>query len=198
MGKVYSTLTRPVRSFNIANRAERVISREKPVPAPQYATTEKQKKLSSEVNPHFLEDHYRKDGQLDQRLRDVFVTSTDPQAIKEPMRESKPLPQNRRSLDDESFYEPYYGPAMIPAGKCSLKQAFAFLLQHRRDPVTYSSENIASEYKMDKKVVDDILKHFKLYVTVTSNNPEVIEDPIQEMIDERYGHKKERAIEEKK
>lgn len=46
MGKVYSVLTRPIRMFNIANRAERVISREKPVPAPQYTTTERQKKLT--------------------------------------------------------------------------------------------------------------------------------------------------------
>lgn len=48
MGKVYSLLTRPVRTFNVANRAERVISREKPVPAPRYAYMEKQKKLSDE------------------------------------------------------------------------------------------------------------------------------------------------------
>lgn len=50
VGKVYSLLTRPIRTFNVANRAERVISREKPVPAPQYASTEKQKKLTDEGN----------------------------------------------------------------------------------------------------------------------------------------------------
>jgi len=48
MGKIYSMLTRPIRTFNVINRAERVISREKPIPAPQYATTEKQKKLSGQ------------------------------------------------------------------------------------------------------------------------------------------------------
>jgi len=48
MGKIYSMLTRPIRTFNITNRAEKVISREKPIPAPQYATTEKQKKLSDQ------------------------------------------------------------------------------------------------------------------------------------------------------
>lgn len=42
---------------------------------------------------------------------------------------------------------------MIPVGKCSLKQALTFILQHKHDPIMYSSENIASEYKMNKKVV---------------------------------------------
>jgi len=50
MGKIYSTLTRPIRTFNIANRAERIISQEKPVPAPQYPSMKKQKKLSHEGN----------------------------------------------------------------------------------------------------------------------------------------------------
>lgn len=50
MGKVYSILIRPIRSFNIENRAARIISQQKPVPAPQYPSTEKQKKLSEEGN----------------------------------------------------------------------------------------------------------------------------------------------------
>lgn len=50
MGVIYSRLTRPIRTFNIANRAERVISREKPTPAPQYTSQEKQKKLVDEGN----------------------------------------------------------------------------------------------------------------------------------------------------
>lgn len=50
MGKVYSILTRPIRTFNIENRAARIISREKPIPAPQYPSTEEQQKLSEEGN----------------------------------------------------------------------------------------------------------------------------------------------------
>jgi len=67
------------------------------------------------------------------------------------MRESKPLPQNRHSWENEFIFEPYV--STIPIGKCTLKQAFTFLLQHKRDPVTYNSETIASEYKIDKKTV---------------------------------------------
>ncbi|KYQ48633.1 Protein NDUFAF4 like protein [Trachymyrmex zeteki] len=202
MGKIYSALTRPIRTFNIENRAAKLISREKPVPAPQYVATEKQKKLSDQVNPHFLEDHYKKNMQLDQRLKDVFVTSTDLQDIKEPAKDSKILPQNRRSWENDFTFESYE-PTVIPMGKCSLKQALTFLLQHKHDPIKYSSENIASEYKIDKKVIDDILKYFKLYVTASNNQePSIkfldsIEDPIQEFIDNGLKAKK-KAKEKKK
>lgn len=50
------------------------------------------------------------------------------------------------------MYE-FYEPTVIPVGKCSLKQAFTFISQHKHDPIKYNSENIASEYKLDKKVV---------------------------------------------
>jgi len=201
MGKIYSVLTRPVRTFNIANRAERVISREKPIPAPQYAVTEKQKKLTDKVNPHFLEEHYQKNVQLDQRLKDVFVTSTDQhsQEIKESTGESKPLPQNRHSWENEFMYE-FYEPTVIPVGKCSLKQTLTFISQHKHDPIKYNSENIASEYKLDKKVVDDILKYFKLYVIKSEKQDErPLEDSVQEMIDETLGiGKYKRDVEKKK
>jgi len=47
----------------------------------------------------------------------------------------------------------YHEPAVIPVGKCSLKQVITFLKQHKQDPITYNIENIAIKYKMDKKTV---------------------------------------------
>lgn len=38
--------------------------------------------ICSSVNPNFLEEHYQKNVQLDQRLKDVFVTSMDPQVCR--------------------------------------------------------------------------------------------------------------------
>ncbi|KAM0728700.1 Protein NDUFAF4-like protein [Formica fusca] len=196
MGKVYSLLTRPIRTFNVENRAARIISREKPIPAPQYPSTEKQKKLSDEVNPNFMKEHYQKNVRLDQRLKDVFVTSTDPQKVIEPTREPRPLPQNRYTIDEYTFN--FFEPATIPVGKCSLKQVLTFLSQHKHDPLTYSSENIAAEYKIDKKVVDDILKHFKLYVTMIPKSEEILEDPAQEMFETALEEKNKRDLLEKK
>lgn len=48
MGKVYSLLLRPIRTFNIENKAHRIISRDKPVPAPLHSSVQKQKKLVDE------------------------------------------------------------------------------------------------------------------------------------------------------
>ncbi|XP_025263488.1 protein NDUFAF4 homolog [Camponotus floridanus] len=193
MGKVYSMLIRPIRTFNIENRATRIISREKPIPAPQYPSTERQKKLSEEVNPNFIKEHYQKNMQLDQRLKDVFVTSTDPQEAIEPMREPRLLPQNRITPE---YSLDFFEPTMIPAGKCSLKQILEFIMQHKHDPVTYNSENIAVEYKIDKKIVDDILKHFKLYTTAESSQT-LIDDSFQEMFDDAMKEKKRRDLLEK-
>jgi hypothetical protein len=48
MGKAYSILLRPLRTFNVENRAAKIISLKKPIPAPQYKYVEKQKKLADE------------------------------------------------------------------------------------------------------------------------------------------------------
>lgn len=36
MGKVLTTLARPIKNFNLESRAHKVISKEKPTPAPKY------------------------------------------------------------------------------------------------------------------------------------------------------------------
>lgn len=196
MGKVYSLLTRPVRTFNVENRAARIISRKKPIPAPQYPSTEKQKKLSDEVNPNFLKEHYQKDVQLDQRLKDVFVTSTDPEKIIESARESRSLPQDRHRPDE--YILDSFDLTTIPAGKCSFKQILKFILQHKQDPVTYNSESIAAEYKIDKKIVDDVLKHFKVYTVVPTNLTEITEkDHMEEILETAVEIKKKDVLKKK-
>ncbi|XP_019696790.1 protein NDUFAF4 homolog [Harpegnathos saltator] len=183
MGVLYSKLTRPIRTFNIANRAEAIISQKKPIPAPQYASTEKQKKLMDKVHPGFWEKHYQKNMQLDQRLKDVFITSIDPQV--KPETESKLLPQNRYNISDLNL--DYYEPAVIPEGKCTLNQALTFISQHKTDPIKYNSENIAVEHKIDKEVIDDVLKHFKIYVSIVPDAPdEPLSDPFQVILDQSY------------
>lgn len=138
------------------------------------------------------------------------------------MKESRSLPQSRHTQENQSIFESYES-ITIPAGKCSLKQALTFLLQHKHDS-TYNSESIATEYKIDKKVVgtlhfifalhlqlkiyrfiylyflDDILKHFKLYVTVSSNDqsPKEIEDPFEEAFSQALELKKKKDLEKKK
>lgn len=45
MGKVYSYITRPIRSFNIENRTVRILDKEKPVRAPEYPSVQRQREI---------------------------------------------------------------------------------------------------------------------------------------------------------
>ncbi|KZC09905.1 PREDICTED: protein NDUFAF4 homolog [Dufourea novaeangliae] len=175
MGKVYSYFTRPIRSFNIENRAHRVISKEKPVPAPQYPSVTKQKELVDKLYPNYMEIHYKKNKQLDEHLKNVYVTSND--SVREPEGEAvstKPLPQDRKHPPELQFG--FYQSDIIPEGKCTLKQALTFIGKHNENSSEYTAEIIAIEYKLDKQVVVNILKHFKIPHVRDVQQPDIVGD----------------------
>lgn len=66
------------------------------------------------------------------------------------MTEGKLLPQDRRNMGENAFN--FYEPLVVPEGKCSIIQILSFISQHKYDPA-YSSEKIAAEFKLDKKIV---------------------------------------------
>ncbi|KAJ4433538.1 hypothetical protein ANN_15847 [Periplaneta americana] len=78
MGKVLSVMQRKANRFNVENRAHKVISMEKPKPAPRYPSTEQELETLKADYPQFLEQQYKKDSKLDDRLKQVFVRSQDP------------------------------------------------------------------------------------------------------------------------
>ena len=159
MGKVYSRL---FKTFNIENRANRVLERAKPVPAPQYPSADKQRELVNKLYPDFVETHYKKNVQLDDHLKSVYVSSTDPESKpkKDGEVSTKPLPQDRGQ--PPSFEYGFYESHVIPEGKCSLKQAMIFLTEHTENPTKHSVEKIALEYKLDKEIVANIVQHFRI------------------------------------
>ncbi|XP_053978773.1 protein NDUFAF4 homolog [Hylaeus volcanicus] len=161
MGKVYSTLMRPLRTFDIVHRAHDVISEQKPTAAPQYPSTAKEKELVDKMDPDFMKKHNEKNAQLDSRLKEVYVTSNDPnnESAKQPA-SSRPLPLNRTT--SSSFEFGFYESRVIPEGKCSLRQALTFLGNHNNNPTEYTIEKIALEYKLDKQVVANIIEHFSV------------------------------------
>lgn len=162
MGFVVSKLiTKPIRRFNVANRAAAVISKEKPEPAPDYSSTKKQRELAKSINPNFLEEHYKKDLALDERLKRVYVESYDKTPIVASTTESKKLqPQLRGPAPDYEFG--FHEPTTVPKGKCTLKQAIDFISDYHRDPATHTVEATAAKYNLDEKVVGNILEHFSL------------------------------------
>ncbi|KOC60515.1 Protein NDUFAF4 like protein [Habropoda laboriosa] len=140
MGKVYSLLTRPIRTFNIENRARRVISRNKPVPAPQYKAVEKQRELVNKLKPDFMETHNKENVQLHEHLKSIFVTSNDPQ-----------IDQKVGTIisSEEST-----------KNKCTFKEVINFLNMYQNNPVESTIDEISQKYELDKEVVENIVKHF--------------------------------------
>lgn len=94
MGQVGSFLLRKVNRFNVENRAHRVLERDKPTMAPRYPDSLKDMKRTLEgkfcalhsylsytktffliVDPKFLDKLNVKDLSLNERLKNVYVTS---------------------------------------------------------------------------------------------------------------------------
>ncbi|PBC25577.1 hypothetical protein APICC_08816 [Apis cerana cerana] len=101
-----------------------------------------------------MEIHYKKDSQLDDRLKNVFVKSEDPKDI---LKEStSKLPQNRSQRSSEDYDFKTY------KGKCDIKQVIHFMNMHNENPIEYSAEKISIQYKLDKQIIENILTYFKI------------------------------------
>ncbi|OAD54626.1 Protein NDUFAF4 like protein [Eufriesea mexicana] len=167
MGKVYSLLLRPIRTFNIENRAERVISKEKPTPSPQYPSVKKQIEIVNKVKPDFMKVHYQKDPQLHEYLKNVYVQSIDLKSTpKEEMISAESLPQdsNGSPLNNNEYCETL----MVTDDKCTLQNVMHFISMHSENPTEYSVEKISEIYKLDKQIVENIIMNFKLFHLIKS------------------------------
>ena len=75
----------------------------------------------------------------------------------------KPLPTNRKTIND--FELGYQEPDLqrIPLGKCTLRQAIKFISDHQQKPEEISAEKIAEEFKLKQQNVEHILEHFRMF-----------------------------------
>lgn len=72
------------------------------------------------------------------------------------------LPEDRTRPG--KFTYGFMEPETIPPGRCSIRQALDFLLEHRSDPDEVgSAESIARRYNLDIKHVNNILTHFSVF-----------------------------------
>ncbi|KAJ8675048.1 hypothetical protein QAD02_010834 [Eretmocerus hayati] len=166
MGNVAGRLFRPLRNWNIENRAHKVISRDKPRPAPTFKSTQKQIDLVNQLEPNYKEESKKKDVTLDENLRNVFVrsNSSEVQEIDSRTDPDRPLPRNK--VLSEPFEFGFYEPKIVKAGRISLRQTLELISKHNKEPTQYTSEVLALEYKLEKKLVDDILEHYRIYEVV--------------------------------
>lgn len=184
MGALVAKALRPVKAFNIENRAHRVISKEKPTPAPRYPGNIEDLKRTLEADPNIDEKLDKKDPALDDRLKDVYVTSYGrseddvTRELRKKQSEVRPLPQDRKLVEDFEFG--FREPEKIKYGRASLRQVVTFISAHQIDSKEASPDKIAFEYKLKLEDVESILKYFKtfeIYIPETKKTPAMFAGP---------------------
>lgn len=158
MGKIVSKVVRPVKNFNVDNRAQRVLQSEKPRPSPRHPSTAQGYDSMAQEHPDLLGEQKKKHRKLDEHLRNIRVDSfgENPEIVSKSQRQ---LPVDRRKNipSDYGFTEP----DIIPDGRASLRQALDFISQHHLNPQDYPAEKIAVQYKLNSPEVQNILRYFQ-------------------------------------
>jgi len=152
-----------IQRFNVENRAERVISQDKPKPAPKFKSNIKDLERLLKDHPEIIEQSGKKDAELDDRLKRVFVSSSDYLEQKRIIDPEKPLPLSRKHVEDFELGYKETDTAKIPLGKCTLRQAVQFIGDNMQKPEEWTAERIANDFKMKRETVDDILENFRLF-----------------------------------
>ncbi|CAB3375411.1 Hypothetical predicted protein [Cloeon dipterum] len=168
--RVFHFLTKDIRNIIIENRAHKVISRDKPQPAPRYPATERELERLAADHPEILAEQSRKSSDLDDRLKKVFVVSHDPDLqVKQEANPSRPLPLQRKPIPKPEFG--FEEPSQVAAGKVTFKQAIKFITDHQDDPARWNADTIAKHYKLETEVVDNILVHFRPFLLLVPEGP---------------------------
>ncbi|XP_037052090.1 protein NDUFAF4 homolog isoform X2 [Bradysia coprophila] len=171
MGKVLSVATRKARRFNADNRAHRFLDKEKLEAAPKFESNIRDYQRVLEEKPDFAQLESKKNSVLDERLKQVYVTSTDPVvASSSDDQTNKPLPLDRKAVQDFEFG--YLEPEQAMRGRVTLRQALTFISKHSAEPETWTIEKISDEYKLKPSVVGSILKHFQTFEVYIPENKE--------------------------
>ncbi|XP_053685180.1 protein NDUFAF4 homolog [Sabethes cyaneus] len=160
MGKVLSIVARKANRYNVESRAQKVISQDKPEPAPKFKANQADLERILNEHPDLVKQLNRKDQVLDDNLKAVFVTSRDP-SIMTTESTGKSLPADRTSTEDFEFG--HLEPIKVSRGRCTLRQALKFIGDHQTSPTEWTATRIAADYYLKESVVSNILEHFKAF-----------------------------------
>lgn len=183
MGALVTKVLRPIKSFNIENRAHRVISKEKPTPAPRYQQAIEDMRRAMDADPKINEKLSTKDPELDKMLKDVYVTSEgkpEEDITREIQQKNpdRPLPMYR--MQPEDFEYGFKEPDQVPYGRVTLRKALEFLSAYQSNPNEVTPEKIAEEYKLKLEDVNNALKYFKtfeIFLPATKTAPATFAGP---------------------
>uniref|UniRef100_A0A8D8D2R8 Protein NDUFAF4 homolog n=1 Tax=Culex pipiens TaxID=7175 RepID=A0A8D8D2R8_CULPI len=158
MGVVQSLVSRQFNKFNVENRAQKIISQDKPKPAPKFDSNLRDLERVLQEYPELVNKQNKKDELLDDNLKQVYVTSTRSEPTRQRQLEYA-LPLDRSAVDDFEFG--HLEPQKVSKGRCTLRQAMEFISNHQTDPSQWTAAAISKRYDLKESLVNDILKHFK-------------------------------------
>ncbi|CAF3671376.1 unnamed protein product [Rotaria sp. Silwood1] len=191
MGGAVSRATRFLRMYNIDNRVDRVLSKEKPTPAPRYPTDLQnlQSTNTESINKYSIfnlvlniyiflflgniapETIHQRDQQLLKYLHDVKIYSTGDNPVIHRLDDTSSHPTippllNRleESIDEKSADAAfgYVEPQRIPPGRISLRQFLAYLQKHRDSPEEYSIDRFIDMYTIKPDIAQKLFKYHNL------------------------------------
>ncbi|RZF43439.1 hypothetical protein LSTR_LSTR001700 [Laodelphax striatellus] len=171
MGRVFSAMKRELINYNVENRAQKVISRDKLPTAPQYesVTREVERMQAQGLS---LEDMGKKHAQLNENLKNIHVKSTGPAP------DSLVPPSLERFSEHIGYEGGYLEPIQVPKGKISLKSFLEMLSRYQEDKVKYRPEVLAALYNLDLKFVETAVDRYQIFkLHVPKNLDARVKDP---------------------
>uniref|UniRef100_A0A7G3ALM9 Uncharacterized protein n=1 Tax=Lutzomyia longipalpis TaxID=7200 RepID=A0A7G3ALM9_LUTLO len=161
MGQVGSMISRRANRWNAENRAHKIIGKDKPTPAPKYSSNLREIQEALKITPDLVEKLSKKDAGLDDRLKQVYVTSETTIVQNDPETQNidRPLPSDTKRVEDFEFG--HKEPKNVRHGRVTLRQASQFLGDYQRDQTEWTVEKIAQHYNLPVNTVDAIVTHFR-------------------------------------
>lgn len=113
--------------------------------------------------PDIKEQLSRKDSDLDDRLKKVFVTSKDSSTVPDPekININRPLPADTKRQQDSDYG--HLEPEFVTPGKVTLRQAIQFISDHQTDPKKFPLPKLVDQYKVKDEDMFNILQYFKAF-----------------------------------
>lgn len=166
-------VSKPVRDFNIENRVEKVISAQKPRPAPRHPSDAKYEAETALVDKSKV---HEKQEDLVERLRNVKVVSSDPQVQEKapPPHPERALPQSRTTPHQRKYG--FFEPSVVPRGRLTLRQATQMLSDAQTEPAKFTPQALAAQYNLNEKDVHSMLRYFRVFSVIMPSEDESSRD----------------------
>lgn len=180
VSRVYGSIVkRPLQRYNVDNRAAKVITKiEDPMAPAERAPWFDADMLAREEAIRNNKSIHKVEKDLLDRLKVVYVDSKDHQP--DPRMEenpSRPLPQ-----DVSQHYSEFVPAQMrldrpgqrrkLPPGKVSLDQSVNILSKFKESDGRFGPADISLEYKLNKEVAANIVRHFEIFNMMETNTRE--------------------------